>query len=188
LIPFALAALLAVAPRPSPQVEFERGQLELSMNRLDAAVRAYRSALEGDPMLVPAMNGLGIALFWSGKKDEAIAQFQKAIATEPTFALAYLNLGWAARQVKDFDTAVAAYEKYIVLAPQDADGLYGLGESYRLSGRPQDALTALGRYVESETRPTEKKWVDKAKATIEALKVEVEAAAKPEGIAEANPR
>ncbi|MHB8876905.1 MAG: tetratricopeptide repeat protein, partial [Myxococcaceae bacterium] len=86
------------------------------------------------------------------------------------FKLAYFNLGYAARKTGDYATAAGAYEKYTQLDPSDPDGFYGLGESYRQLGQGPRAISAYETYIGKEKRPSEKKYVDKARDHIAAIK------------------
>jgi tetratricopeptide (TPR) repeat protein len=162
--------LHAAAPSPQARAAFDRGEQALAANRLDEAIAAYKEALAATGGYADALNGLGSALFKQGKRDEAIGQFQAAISADPAFKLAYFNLGYATRKTGDFATAAQAYEKYTKLDPNDADGWYGLGESYRQSSQPQKAIAAYQTFLTKEHRPTEQKWIDKAKGFIAELK------------------
>ncbi|HYV44355.1 MAG TPA: tetratricopeptide repeat protein [Myxococcaceae bacterium] len=164
--------LVAAAPAPSPdaQAAFDRGERALAEGRLDQAVAAYKEALSKSPGYAAALNGLGLTLFKQDKKPEAIQQFKAATEANPSFALAWSNLGFASRKMGDGAAAVAAYEKYVQLAPDDADGLYGLAESYRMAGDSAKAIPAYEQYIAKEKRPSEQKWVQKAKDQIAALK------------------
>jgi tetratricopeptide (TPR) repeat protein len=164
--------LVAAAPAPSQdaQAAFDRGERALAEGRLDQAVAAYKEAISKSPGYAAALNGLGLALFKQDKKPEAIQQFKAATQANASFALAWSNLGFASRKMGDAATAVTAYEKYVQLAPDDADGLYGLAESYRLAGDSAKAIPAYEQYVAKEKRPSEQKWVQKAREQIAALK------------------
>jgi len=164
--------LVAAAPAPSPdaQAAFDRGERALAEGRTDQAIAAYKEAISKSPGYAAALNGLGLALFKQDKKPEAIQQFKAATEANPSFALAWSNLGFASRKMGDAASAVAAYEKYVQLAPDDADGLYGLAESYRMAGDPAKAIPAYEQYVAKEKRPSEQKWVQKAREQIAALK------------------
>ncbi|HEY8211903.1 MAG TPA: tetratricopeptide repeat protein [Myxococcaceae bacterium] len=164
--------LLAAAPAPSPdaQAAFDRGERALAEGRLDQAIAAYKEALSKTPGYAAALNGLGLAFFKQDRKPEAIQQFRAATEANPSFALAWSNLGFASRKMGDGAAAVAAYEKYVALAPDDPDGLYGLAESYRMAGDSAKAIPAYEQYVAKERRPSEQKWVQKARDQIAALK------------------
>ena len=152
---------------------------------MDEAETSYRQAIAARPNYAEAINGLGSVLFKQGKKDEAVAQFKAAIEADPSFKLAYFNLGYAARKSSEFETAARAYEQYVQLEPDDPDGFYGLGESYRQLGERAKAVIAYEQFIAKETRPSEEKWVDKAKEYIALLRP---SAADPPTISRGAPR
>ncbi len=183
----ALPLLMAAAPSPAAKAAFDRAEESLKSNRLGEAEAAYREAITGSPGYAAAINGLGSALFKQGRKDEAVSAFKDAIAADTTFQLAYFNLGYAARKSGDFTTAAAAYEKYTQLNPSDPDGFYGLGESYRQSNQAQKAIAGYEQFLAREKRPSEQKWIDKAKESIAALKAELAAAQAAQPVAAPQP-
>ena len=166
----SLSPVLAAAPTPQARSAFERGEKALASGQLQEAETQYKAAIATTPGYAEAINGLGSVYFKQGKREEAIAQFKQANAADPKFPLAYFNLGYAARKVGDFATAAQAYETYTTLKPEDPDGFYGLGESYRNLGENAKAISAYEQYTKREKRPTEQKWVAKAKETIAELK------------------
>jgi tetratricopeptide (TPR) repeat protein len=173
MISLALVASLAgAAPIPSPTAKaaFDRGEKALEAGNFDQAVTAYNDALKATPGYAAALNGLGSALFKQNKRDEALAQFKAATEADPSFKLAWFNLGFASRKTQAFAEAAKAYEKYTALDPNDPDGFYGLAESYRQSNQPEKAIAAYETYVKKETRPTEQKYVDRAKEYVGQLK------------------
>jgi tetratricopeptide (TPR) repeat protein len=168
-----LAALLGAASvSPAARAAFQRGEKALEAGQLDAAAIAYQEALKTAPAYAEALNGLGSVLFRQGKRAEAMTKFQAAINADPGMKLAYFNLGYAARKNGDFAVAAQAYETYVKLDPSDADGHFGLGESYRNQGKPEPAVRAYETYVSLESRPSEQRWVDKAKEYIAQLKAQ----------------
>jgi Flp pilus assembly protein TadD len=60
---------------------------------LAAAERNFKKALEIDPRLFSACNGMGIVYKKTGRNAEAIASWRKALAIKPDYDLALLNLG-----------------------------------------------------------------------------------------------
>lgn len=178
-----LASGLAVAgpavPSPTAKAAFERGEKALEGGNFDAAIAAYKDALKATPNYAAALNGMGSALFKQNKRDEALAQFKAATEADPAFKLAWFNLGFASRKTQDFATAAKAYEKYTALDPNDPDGFYGLAESYKQSNQPDKAVAAYETYIKKETRPTEQKYVDRAKESIAQLKAAKAAETKP---------
>lgn len=171
-----ILAQTAGAPAPQAQAAFERGERALQQSQLDDAEAAYREALKVAPKYAEALNGLGSVLFKKGQREEAIAQFRAATEADPRFALAYFNLGFAARRTRDFAAAARAYETYTRLKPEDPDGFYGLAESYRELGDSQKAIAAYEQYIQRENRPSEQKWVDRAREAVAKLRAEAAAA------------
>lgn len=163
-------ASLAAAPSPAAKAAFEKGEAGLAAGKLDEAAAAYQDAIKATPGYAAALNGLGSVLFKQKKAPEAIAQFRAATAADPSFKLAWFNLGYAARKSSDFAAAAQAYERYTALDAVDPDGFYGLAESYKGAGQNDKAIAAYETYLKKETRPTEQKWIDKAKESIAALK------------------
>jgi tetratricopeptide (TPR) repeat protein len=64
----------------------------LAQDRVDEAVAAYRRALEADPGLPIAWNGLAMALAQQGDLDSAIEAAQKLIELEPEEPLGHTSL------------------------------------------------------------------------------------------------
>ncbi len=160
----------AAAPSPAAKAAFEKGEAALAAAKFEEAAVAYQDAIKATPGYAPALNGLGSALFKQKKSGEAIAQFRAATEADPAFKLAWFNLGYAARKSSDFPAAAQAYEKYTALDPNDADGFYGLAESYKGAGFNDKAITAYETYLKKESRPSEQKWIDKARESIATLK------------------
>lgn len=175
LVVLTSAVVLAGPPSATAKAAFDRGEKALEAGNYDQAVTAYQDAIKATPGYAAALNGLGSALFKLKKGDEAVAQFKAASEADPSFKLAWFNLGFASRKTQDFATAAKAYEKYTALDPNDPDGFYGLAESYKQSNQPEKAIAAYETYVKKEARPTEQKYVDRAKESIAQLK----SAAKP---------
>jgi tetratricopeptide (TPR) repeat protein len=60
--------------------------------RLDEAVSGYRSAVDADPQLAIAWNGLAMVLERQGDLDGAIAAAERLAALDPDDALAHTSL------------------------------------------------------------------------------------------------
>ncbi|UCH94239.1 MAG: sulfatase-like hydrolase/transferase [Candidatus Aminicenantes bacterium] len=57
------------------------------------AIEYYSRALEADPGMVPALNGLAVAYSFAGNANKAVEYWEKAIAINPGFTNVYFNLG-----------------------------------------------------------------------------------------------
>lgn len=170
LVVLLSAVVFAASPSPAAKAAFEKGEAALAAGNLDQAAAAYQDAIKTTPGYAAALNGYGSVLFKQKKSAEAIASFKSATEADPGFKLAWFNLGYAARKTNDFPAAAAAYEKYTALDANDPDGFYGLAESYKGAGQNDKAIAAYEKYLAKEKRPSEQKWVDKAKESIAALK------------------
>ncbi len=69
------------------------------------AETALRRALELNPMIVGAMNDLGLALIAQGKTDEAIASWSLAVDINPRFSAALRNLAAAKAKLNSGETS-----------------------------------------------------------------------------------
>ena len=94
--PAAGARLLQLVKRPDliadARAQYLFGHGCLVGQDMPRAETALRRALELNPMIVPAMNDLGLALVGQGKRDAAIAEWKLALDINPRFSAARRNL------------------------------------------------------------------------------------------------
>ena len=76
------------------------------------AERNFKKALEIDPRLFSACNGLGILYRKTGRNDEAIASWRNALAIKPDFDLALINLGITLLEEGRFGEALDCFMNY----------------------------------------------------------------------------
>lgn len=79
------------------------------------AAEAFKTAIESDPTLVSAYNGLASAYRAAGRREAATELWEKAVALDPEYAMPYYNLGRAYIEARDFQRALGALEKYRTL-------------------------------------------------------------------------
>ncbi len=139
--------------------------------RLEEAVTAYRRAIESDRGNLDLYNDLGNVYFSLKRFNEASSSFQSATDRDPNFALGWYNLAHALRKANRNPEAASAYKQYMRLRPDDPDPYYGLGQTLKATGDMAGAIDAFRKYISMEKRPDEQKWVDKAKAELEALEM-----------------
>lgn len=123
----------------------------------------------------------GMDLYKQGKFAEAAEAFQKAHQKDPGLHQALYREGLARRKTGDLEGARKAYEAFTAAQPDDPDGHYGLAETHRLRGDVPAARRSFERYVALEKRPSEQKYVEKARAYLEETKGQGEAVAAAEG-------
>ena len=105
------------------------------------AERNFKKALEIDPKLFSACNGLGILYRKTGRNNEAIASWRNALAIKPDFDLALINLGITlleeCRAAEALDCFLNYREKFYHKIP--------LSEKQRVDRLIAEARAKLGR-------------------------------------------
>jgi tetratricopeptide (TPR) repeat protein len=173
----ALALLLvAAAPRASASPEVARtfkaeGDGLVQRGKPEEAILSYESAIKEDPDWLVAYDALAASLFAAGKFDEVITRLRPVVEKHrEDYANGWYSLGYAYRKTGRYAESVEAYKQYTKLKPDDAEGYYGLGRAQLNLDKKDDAVAAFSRYIKLEKRPTERRWVEKAKAEIDKLK------------------
>jgi tetratricopeptide (TPR) repeat protein len=86
--------------------------------QLDAAERTYREALQLDPHLAEALNGLGMIDVQRRRYADARAQFLAALGAQPHYPPALLNLAVVShRHLNQRTFALEKYRQYVALEP-----------------------------------------------------------------------
>jgi len=83
----------------------------------EAALAAYRQAVNYDPSLVTAQRRLGAACANAGDFEQALAALEAAVALEPEHAPTQYNLGIVYLCLGDVELAQRAFEQVLALAP-----------------------------------------------------------------------
>lgn len=133
---------------------------------------ALRDAIRGEPGEAEHYEALGRAQLKRRDFAGAIATYQALVERVPAYTRGRYRLAFTLRKAGRLDEAAAAYRAYVAAASDDPDGYFGLARTLEKLDRPAEAREAYARYVEIETRPSEAKWVERARARI----VEIDAA------------
>ena len=100
--PTAGARMLQVLERPElmsdARAQYAFGHASVASQESLAAERALRRALEFNPVMVGALNDLGLALIAQGRDDEAVATWKRALEINPRYAPARQNLERATKR------------------------------------------------------------------------------------------
>ncbi|HEY4484893.1 MAG TPA: tetratricopeptide repeat protein, partial [Nitrospiria bacterium] len=78
----------------SPQQHVDLGTTYEASSDLSAAEKEYRTALDGDPRLVPALIALGNLLTERGDFRQAEKLYRRALKQSPDHPMANNNLAW----------------------------------------------------------------------------------------------
>lgn len=90
----------------------------------------------------------GVSLLRGGKPAESVDRLRRAAAHQPDDARIQSALGRALESTGDLDGAIASYVRATTLDAGNADDWFRLGESYRKTGRPEEAREAWRRALE----------------------------------------
>ena len=113
----------------------------LNLDRTDEAIKAYKQAIGLDPTNDSYHVNLGNIYFSVGRYDDAAGEYKEAVRIDPTSSLNWYSLGQAYKQDGDYAGAEQAFKKIRAQSPLDA--ALGLGQTYHLMGRYDDAAFEL---------------------------------------------
>lgn len=115
----------------------------------DAAVPAWKKALELNPDDPRGHNNLGVALFESGKIEEALAEYRKSIELNPNSSQTHNNLGSALAEKGSIDQAVPEFQRSVELNPDNAAAHVNLGNALASqSGHLEQGIEELTKGIE----------------------------------------
>jgi tetratricopeptide (TPR) repeat protein len=161
-------ATAAVAGSDAASLRSQADALRAQSRWADAAA-AYQRAIAVDKNNLDLYNDLGNCYFALKQYGDAAKAFSEATQRDPSYALGWYNLAHALRRADRPREAADAYKQYIKLKPDDPDPYYGLGQTLKALGDANGAIAAFQKYVSMERRPDEQKWVEKARAELQAL-------------------
>jgi len=128
------------------QDKFQNALAYQGAGRLDAAERAYRATIAGNPSFAAAHHNLGTVLHLRGRYRQAIHAFQQSAKLDPELeAAAHLGIGVVLTRTGDFVHAEEELRAAIALAPNSPDPHRFLGDMFRNLGRLEEARTAFLR-------------------------------------------
>jgi tetratricopeptide (TPR) repeat protein len=129
---------------------FNLGNTSREAGHAELAAGYYRKALDFDPHLTDAANGLADSLLTLGRPDEAIAVYERSLAENPADARLHANLGAIFRARRESARALEQYQRAVELDPEYAvarDALGGLHLELAAAGiRSGDETAALAHY------------------------------------------
>lgn len=98
-------------------IYFQRGNTNLTLNKLDDATTDFQSAIRLAPKHLAAYSSLAEAYVRKGDKQKALGAFDQMILLFPENPLSYNNRGMYYQQVNDYDKAIQDFTKTIELNP-----------------------------------------------------------------------
>jgi len=166
--PPASSAAAPVVDEEKAEFWFQRGlALEETGAPVDAAIDAYRKALEANPAAPGALVNLGTIFFRKNKFREAREHYTRAVEADPGYPLAHFNLGNLADEQGNFDAARKHYMEAARLNPRYADAYFNLA---LLCERTNDILQAIGYWSTYLKLDTTSSWARAARKQLDKLK------------------
>ncbi|HEY0705203.1 MAG TPA: tetratricopeptide repeat protein [Polyangia bacterium] len=149
---FAITGCGHSKPRPNEKANrFQaEGAAAYQQGQLDRAAGLFSLALEYQPNMAEARNGLGLVALARGDKKTAEAQFRAALSLNEELAEAHHNLGELALERGEFDEAMTRFRQALAVDPGFGAARLGAGRTLMLLGRPDEARWELVKLTEIE--------------------------------------
>ncbi len=129
------------------RIQINYGWYHILYGRFDEAIEAMKRAKEVDPLhpLFPAYLGW---VYWSlGRYEEAMDEVRKSLELNPDYVVAFYVQGVIYSSKGMYEEAIEAHRKAAEINP---DWKWGLGHTYALAGRRDEALEVA---AELESQP-----------------------------------
>ncbi len=144
MIPLLVSLIIAAAGIPS---HLEEAAEAMKRGDYEAAVGYYNLELENEPSSYDARYGLARALSFSEHRREAIQVYSELIAEHPDDPDLRLGRGRTYAWEKQYPEAQADLEWITERFPDYADAWSALGDVFRWSDRPNEAVTVYTRWI-----------------------------------------
>jgi len=149
----ALYARAAETSGNAAEAQLRLGHAQMKVRNYAAASEAYGKVLATEPEHPEALLGLGTAKLKSGD-NEGSARTLGAACPLVNTSIACNRLGTALILVGRLDEALAAFDRAQALAPNDLDIKVNIALVQALSGRTNEAVTAMRNVAQSPIAQT----------------------------------
>jgi len=136
----------AVPPAAAPQSDWFAEALALEGSDPEAALGAWRRAVQDDPRDAAAWTNWGRLLHERGHTRQAADVYRRALAQVGPDALLLFNQGVLLEDLGNAAAALTSYHTALEEDPDLADCHYNLARLYESLGQPQHAIRHLGQY------------------------------------------
>ncbi len=123
-----------------------------ALEKYDQAIRAIRKALRLDPLSPELLTMAVWPLYLKRDFQGAMEATKAALEVNPDFWLPYMYNGYNLLQLKRYPEAIPQFEKARTLNPESTINLSGLGATYALSGRRDQALAMIEQLGDLSSR------------------------------------
>ena len=119
------------------------------------AEKKFKEAVEIDPSLDAAWNGLGWAQLNQGKPQAAKQAFEKCIQLKPKHPAALNGLGWIAKNEGKIDEAIKYWQDAVNETPGATAALNGLATTYMEQKEYEKAIEIYEKWLKVEPKNRE---------------------------------
>ena len=127
-----------------PDSGFAWSGVGLALSRVDpeAAIAAYRRALELLPDMLPVRNNLANALAAAGRREESIVELREIVRRRPDYGIAHYNLGRMLFYEGQLEEAAGHLRRAVDLGPQERRSQHYLAWCLLRMDRAAESLAA----------------------------------------------
>ena len=119
------------------------GNVLRAMDRLDEALQWFEKALQKNPALYSAYNGIGLSYQAYNEHEKAIDAFEKAVEIKPHYAHALNNLAISYQDTGQHAKAIKAYQDILDNHPELTEVYFNLGTLLQLMSRFDESVVVF---------------------------------------------
>jgi len=154
------------ASQQTPHGWFALGAEHYAAGETDAAIEAFRRALQvGGPDAKLAFS-LAQALAEAGRNEQAAERYLQVVELEPLNADAWNNLGVVLCALDHHEGACQAYQRALEISPENLRARYNLADALDEAGRHADAAPHWRAYLQRDTTSA---WAAHARRRLSAI-------------------
>jgi len=146
----------------------------IGLGRSSEAIVELKVAVRIKPTYDLAHYNIGRAYYNQKNYVAALRAFQTAVRFNSKKARYYFRIGLSQKALSNYTDSAKAYLKCLEIDPDYIDAYYNLGYIYIDMRDKKSAIYYLQKYIQKETRPSEKKWVERARKKIQELQAQEE--------------
>jgi len=130
----------------------------LALGKNEAAIGAFKEAINLRPDYAEALFNLGLILKADGQLDAAIQSYQQSARCNPDDAATYYNLANALLEIGQPANAILEYKKAVELNATDAEAYNNLGIAYKETGRIEKSIQSHKKAIQLKADYPEAHW------------------------------
>jgi tetratricopeptide (TPR) repeat protein len=145
-----------------------KGERNRVAENYSEAIPCYRNALDIDPSLLDAWNGLASVYYQQGNYTEAIECY-KQVAENFLSATVWSNMGICYQHLQDYDNAMDCFQKSNTIV-NNGSAWYGMGICYAKKKNHSKSMECMKKAAQLEHKDAQellmrmnKKWQEKSK-------------------------